>query len=607
MKKFQYKLNNLISRGPRTLMLLLIGLTALFVVIIGFTAFFIRTDGESLGLTLWYTFNHIVDPGYLFGQGNESFWFLVLMTLATFWGILVYSLVISFVSTALLKKLEELRLGRNPIVESNHTLILNYHRAVLTMIEELIEARRDRQKMVIVILSKEDPADIYDGVDRLIKHHSHIKVIVRKGDPTVSRDLAMVSIATCRSVLIASQSDLMTIKILLAVKQSEFMNVSHNFGVCTIEEEKNLGIAKDLAGDQFFILYLRELKTKIMARTCLHPGLAGIYKNIFSFVGEKIYFLTDSRYVHKQFDQLIHQIDGAYPIGIQHQGKVTLNPPPTSLIQEGDAVLAIATQRKNIQFVEKEPYRSLYTVKNQPYAHSSRHVLLIGYQPDLLAIILEMEKYVAPASSLTILVPEQTQKSYLESVYINPKFAHLTIQVGETFSRHQLESLHIDQFDTIGVFANTHPFNGDADAETLLTLLHLHQLMIPLTNKPSLVVEIQDASHVDTLAQIGLDDFLVSDVLFSKMMTQISENPHIYPVLEELVSETGQEFYLRRANAYLAANQPYRFQDYIEAGLKKKQLVVGYKRDQEPIVVNPRKDQDITLGDKDRLIILAEF
>ena len=122
MKKFQYKINNLISRGPRTLMLILISLTAVFVLIIGTTAFFVRTDGESYGLTLWYTFNHIVDPGYLFGQGNESFWFLLLMTLATFWGILVYSLVISFVSTALLKKLEELRLGRNPIVESNHTL-----------------------------------------------------------------------------------------------------------------------------------------------------------------------------------------------------------------------------------------------------------------------------------------------------------------------------------------------------------------------------------------------------------------------------------------------------------------------------------------------------
>ena len=607
MKKFQYKMNNLISRGPRTLMLLLVGLTAVFVLMIGTTAFFVRTDGESYGVTLWYTFNHIVDPGYLFGQGNESFWFLALMTLATFWGILVYSLVISFVSTALLKKLEELRLGRNPIVESGHTLILDYHRAVLTMIEEFVEARHDKQKMVIVILSQEDPADIYHGVDPIIKHHSHVKVIVRKGDPTLARDLAMVSIATCRSVLITSQSDLMTIKILLAVKQTEFMDVPHNFGVCTIEEEKNLAIAKDLAGDQFYILYLRELKTKIMARTCLHPGLSAIYKNIFSFVGEEIYFLKDKQFVGKRFGELIDQVVGGFPIGIQHNGKVTLNPSPTKRIQDGDAVLAIATQRSQLQLIEKEVSKASHDTQNQPYVHSSRHVLLIGFQHDLLAIIEEMEKYVAPNSSLTILVPDATQKSLLQSSYLQPKFASVTIHVGETFSRHQLDQLNIGKFDTIGVFANVHPTHGDADAETLLTLLHLHQLMLSFTNKPSLVIEIQDASHVDTLSQIGLDDFLVSDVLFSKMMTQISENPDIYPVLEELVSETGQEFYLRRANAYLKPNEPYRFIDYVHAGLIKNHLVVGFKRDHETIVLNPDKQQLITLGDKDRLIILAEF
>jgi hypothetical protein len=131
--------------------------------------------------------------------------------------------------------------------------------------------------------------------------------------------------------------------------------------------------------------------------------------------------------------------------------------------------------------------------------------------------------------------------------------------------------------------------------------------MIPLKNKPSLVVEIQDAAHVDTLSQIGLDDFLVSDVLFSKMMTQISENPEIFPVLQELVSETGQEFYLRRAHAYLEGETPRLFADFIEAGLQKNQLVVGYKKAGEGIVLNPNKASTVSFTAKDRLIILAEF
>ncbi len=606
MKNFQYKMNNLISRGPRTLMLMLVALTLVVVLLLGTAAFFLRDDGVSYGVTLWYTFNHIVDPGYLFGNGDESVGFLALMTLATFWGILVYSLVISFVSTALLKKLEELRLGRNAIVETGHTLILDYQRAVLTMIEELIEARSDQKKMVIVILANQDPADIYHVVDPLIKHHKHIKVIVRKGEPTFARDLAMVSIDTCSSVLISSQSDLMTIKILLAVKQTKFMDVPDNFGVAMIEDEKNLAIARDLAGDQFYLLFLKELKTKIMARTCLHPGLASIYKNIFSFVGEEVYFLKHPSFEGKNFKDLVHHLEGGYAMGIRHHQKAYLNPSLTKKLLPEDELIVLATSSRDVRFVDNASSTSIQS-NSAPYQHSSRHVLLIGFNPDVIPTILEMEKYVAPSSTLTILVKSESDHQTLLSAYSTSKFAKVEIRVGETYSRHVLEQLPLATVDTIGLFANHEPSQGDADAETLLSLLHLHQLMLPLPQKPSLVVEIHDASHVDTLSQIGLDDFLVSDVLFSKMMTQISENPEIYPVLEELVSEQGQEFYLRRANAYLAADKAYSFRHFIEAGLQKKQLVVGYKKHGEAIVLNPSKDTVVTFGPQDRLIILAEF
>lgn len=607
MKRFQYTLNNLISRGPRLLMGILLALTLVVVLVLGTAAFFLRTDGVSYGVTLWYTFNHIVDPGYLFGNGDEEISFLVMMTLATFWGILVYSLVISFVSTALLKKLEDLRLGRNPIVETGHTLILDYQRAVMTMIEELLEARHDKKKMVIVILSNRDPAEIYHALDPLTKHHRHVKVIVRKGDPTLARDLAMVSIDTCSSVLIASQSDMMTIKILLAVKQTTFMDVTTNFGVCMIEEEKNLAIAQDLAGDQFYILFLKELKTKIMARTCLHPGLSAIYKNIFSFVGEEIYFLHQDAFVGLTFDTVLHRLQGGYALGIRHQQRAILNPPLKTVIEQDDELIVLATNMNDIHLSDTLPSAPSIPTNKKPYQHSSRHVLLIGFNPDLVATLFEMEKYVSPTSTLTMLVPSEDDKASLLAAYPTSQFSSFTIHVGDTYSRHVLDQLPIANMDTIGLFANAHPSQGDADAETLLTLLHLHQLMIPLKNKPSLVVEIQDAAHVDTLSQIGLDDFLVSDVLFSKMMTQISENPEIFPVLQELVSETGQEFYLRRAHAYLEVETPRLFADFIEAGLQKNQLVVGYKKAGEGIVLNPNKASTVSFTAKDRLIILAEF
>ena len=607
MKKFTYRLNNLINRGPRTLMIILVVMTIVVVFILGTIAYYLQPTMMTYQVTLWYTFNHIVDPGYLFGQGNENFDFLLIMTIATFWGILVYSLVISFVSTALLKKLEDLRLGRSVVVESNHTVILDFNRTVPTMIEELVAARFDKEKMVIVILAQVDPADVYHKLNPIIKGHRHLHLIVRKGDPTHHQDLDMISISTAKSFIIASLEDIVTIKTLLAVKQTTFFDNLDSYGVCTIQDEKNLDIAKDLSFNQIYVLYLSELKSKVLARTCLHPGLSSIYKNLFSFEGQEINFLTIDDLVGQTFNDALYRVDQGYPIGIKHDGVVYLNPSGDQRLEAGDHLIVLVTDKRFVKLHSRSLEDVTSSIIHTPYVHSGRRVLLIGFNMELLKTIEEMEKYVGKNSSLTMLVATEEDAVRVKKYYPESKFTTFTLVTGETHSRSVLEQFHYDELDTVGVFTNAFGPKVIADSESLLTLLHLHQLTQDLPSKPSIVVEIEDAANVDSVSQVGIDDFLVSDELFSKMMTQISENPQIYPVLEELISETGQEFYLRRASSYLPSNQPFSINAYIQAALARKQLFVGYKKHKEEIVLNPSKDDILTLGPLDRIIILAEF
>lgn len=608
MKKFTYHFNNLINRGPRTLMIILILMTIVVVALLGSIAYLVQpVDMMTYPVTLWYTFNHIVDPGYLFGQGTENFEFLLLMTIATFWGILVYSLVISFVSTALLKKLEDLRLGRSAVVESNHTVILDYNRTVPTMIEEFVAARSNKEKMVIVILAQIDPADVYLKLNPIIKLHKHIQLIVRKGDPTHYQNLNMISLSTAKSFIVASLVDITTIKTLLAVKQTTFFENLSSYGVCTIQDEKNLDIAKDLSFGQIYVLYLSELKSKVLARTCLHPGLSSIYKNIFSFEGQEINFLSLKELVGKTFNDAMNLVDQGYAIGIKHHDDVLLNPKGKTIIKEEDQLIVLLTDRRYVSLKQRKQTDVASKIITTPYVHSGRRVLLIGFNMELLKTIEEMEKYVGKNSSLTMLVATEADALRVKTFYPSSKFTSFTLVVGETYNRSVLEQFNYAEVDTVGVFTNTFGPKVIADSESLLTLLHLHQLTQDLPSKPSIVVEIEDAANVDSVSQVGIDDFLVSDELFSKMMTQISENPQIYPVLEELVSETGQEFYLRRASSYLPSNEPFTIDAYMQAALARKQLFVGYKKAKEDIVLNPSKDDILTLGPLDRIIILAEF
>jgi hypothetical protein len=211
MKKIKYYFDNLVARGIPSLMGILILATLIFVLIMGTLAYNVALEwDESYPVTLWYTLNHIIDPGYLFGAGGavEGIPFLFIMTLATFWGILVYSLIISFVSSAFFDKLDALRAGRSQIVESGHTVILDFNESVPIMMQEITEANKEGEKRIVVILADVDPTETLAEIYAITEKHKNTKIIVRKGLITRLDDLEMVAIGQAKSVIIATKMTL---------------------------------------------------------------------------------------------------------------------------------------------------------------------------------------------------------------------------------------------------------------------------------------------------------------------------------------------------------------------------------------------------------------
>ncbi len=204
-----------------------------------------------------------------------------------------------------------------------------------------------------------------------------------------------------------------------------------------------------------------------------------------------------------------------------------------------------------------------------------------------------------------MLVPNEHNKEKLLSKYPNPKFDTFEVIVGSTFNIDVLQQLNLKDYDTIAVFANKDVTLDSADAETLITLLHLQSMKATMKQSPTLVVEIVENKNVESLEYIDVDDFLVSYGLVSKIMAQISENRYLNAVINELVSEEGEEFYLKRVNAYLPTGKPYPIYALVQAALERNQLLVGYKKEGEAIVLNPGKSDIVTFGPKDRIIVAA--
>jgi hypothetical protein len=142
-------------------------------------------------------------------------------------------------------------------------------------------------------LAEEDPTNILRDVYAVSAKAKHTKLIVRRGSATRKEDLAMVSIGSASSVIIASDNDIVTIKTVLALKQSAFYAKGHKgHAVCMIKEYNNVQVVNEISEKKIEVVYLAQLKSKVFARSCLHPGLSSIYKNIFSFVGKKFTLTT---------------------------------------------------------------------------------------------------------------------------------------------------------------------------------------------------------------------------------------------------------------------------------------------------------------------------
>jgi Trk K+ transport system NAD-binding subunit len=372
-----------------------------------------------------------------------------------------------------------------------------------------------------------------------------------------------------------------------------------------IKEYNNVQVVNEISDGKIEVIYLAQLKSKVFARSCLHPGLSSIYKNIFSFVGEEIYFDDQEAFIGKTFEELMVTLEGGSIIGIMRKGKSLLNPAKDMVYKQGDQAIIIANDDGNyaISSMEQKDYSSLY--KKDRYINTGRSVLTIGYNRNVAYVLRDMELYVGEKSVLHMIVPNEHNKEKLLSKYPNPKFSEFKVTIGETFKFEVLKELDLSKYDTIAIFANKDVTEESADAETLLTLLHLDTLRKQQKVEPSIVLEIEEPENSDALEYIRVDDFLISNLLVSKIMTQISQNRHLNSVIQELVSEDGNEFYLKRINAYVPVKQPLPFYALIKAAQSRNEIVVGYKRFGEEVVLNPSKFEVFNFGDKDRLVVVA--
>jgi hypothetical protein len=191
----------------------------------------------------------------------------------------------------------------------------------------------------------------------------------------------------------------------------------------------------------------------------------------------------------------------------------------------------------------------------------------------------------------------------------------LEFEVLDTTDRETLQEMDLGQYDYIILlcYQNYFPMQ-EADAQTLITLLHLRNFTEKFGITYKIVSEMLDIRNRQLADITSADDFIVSDKLISLLMSQVSENKFLMRVFEDLFDADGSEIYIKPAKEYVKIGEPLNFYTILESAARKNEVAIGYRVIKESknadkgygVYVNPKKSDTFTLSAEDRIIVLSE-
>ncbi|HYN88405.1 MAG TPA: NAD-binding protein [Ardenticatenaceae bacterium] len=626
--RLRYQFDNLMSRGATVLMgwlfllaLILVLIVAVLVLATGISP--VEDSGGTPGFVrvFWVTLMRAMDPGAV--SGDSGGWgFLLAMLVVTLGGIFTFSMLIGLMTSGLESKLEELRKGRSFVTEEGHTVILGWSLQVFSIISELIIANANQRRSCIVILANKDKVEMEDEIREKIGKTGRTQIVCRSGDPIDLTDLDIVNPHAARSIIILAPEnenpDSHVIKAILALTNNPGRRPQPYHIVAEIRDAKNMEAARLVGRNEAELVLVSDLISRITVQTCRQSGLSAVYMELLDFGGDEIYFQEEPGLVGRSFGDALLAYEDSAIIGLHHRdGHVRLNPPMETPIGAGDQVIAISQDDDTIRLSGLSDYGiDASAIVEAPQREPvPERTLILGWNERGPAIINELDHYVAAGSEVTVLDDSDDAETYVAGIGESLRSQTVQFMRGDMTDRRTLESLAISTYNHVIVLSDASaPGPQEADACTLITLLHLRDIGERSDVHFSIVSEMLDIRNRDLATVTRADDFIVSDILVSLVLAQISERKALAEVFRDLFDPEGSELHLKPAGDYVQLGRPLNFYTVAEAARRRGEVAVGYHQQTRAASsdklqgarLNPRKSERVTFTEGDRIIVLAE-
>ena len=626
-QKFKYRFDNIMSRGTPAMVGMLFLLSLIVVFIAGAiisTAEFVQEAGSeplSFGEAAWESLMRTLDSGTMGGDTGTGF--RLVMLFVTLGGIFVVSALIGVLSNGLEDQMDRLRKGRSQVLENNHSLVLGWSPQIFTVLNELMIANENQNNARIVVMADKDKVEMEDEIRERVEVRGKTRIICRNGSPIDPNDLEIASPHQAKSIIVLppenNDPDTDVIKTVLAITNNPNRRAEKYHIITQIRHAKNLPVLKLVgANDNVQAILTGDLIARIVAQTSRQSGLSVVYTELMDFGGDEIYFKNEPALTGKTYGDALLAYEDSSVMGIRKADRrILLNPPMDALIEADDQIFAISADDDTIRLSSP----SLIQVKEAairsnsvPLKPQPEKCLILGWNRSGTTIVHELDNYVPKGSQVTVVADVYNIEKQVTAQGGKLKNQKLVVLEGETTDRDLLDTLNVQDYDHVIVLAYNTLEPQEADAKTLVTLLHLRDMAEKDETPFSIVSEMLDLRNRELAEATQVDDFIVSEHLVSLMMSQISENAELYDVFTDIFDPEGSEIYLKPISDYVALGEPVNFYTVIEAAKRRGQTAIGYRLEAEAgdagkaygVHTNPKKSGQVVFTAEDKVIVIAE-
>jgi K+/H+ antiporter YhaU regulatory subunit KhtT len=603
-----------------TVSLIIALITSLLLLIFGIE----DANGKEMNIfeAYWTSLMHVIDQGTL--SGDEDWQLRLIMLATTFIGIFLVSSLVSILNTGFSTKIEELKKGRSLVLEEGHTVILGWSSKVFSIISELVLANENQDYSCITILADINIDAMKDEIASKVGKTGKTKIILRHGNPRDPYDIQIANLNTAKSIIILSpeeeKSDAYVIKTIMAIVNNPNRKDGAYNIIAEIKDINNKEITEIIGKDEVTVVVSNDIISKITVQTSRQSGLSLIYNDLIDFANVEIYILPIKDTKGLTFREVVFAFDNTTIIGIKKEkGQFILNPDPDEIIGARDKLILIAEDDYELAYKPNPLYKpkdvNLALYDKETSSKTVQKTLILGWNRNAKIIIQELDHYVLSGSEICVIAENKDLEEQISDLKTKVRNQTITFKKGDINDRNLLNEIKLEYYDYIIILSYSDT-NGiqEADAITLITLMHIRDIAAKTNKKFNIVSEILDTKNRALANLSRADDFIISVQIISNVLAQLSENKDLAVIFNELFDADGYEIYLKPASNFTILGQATDFYQITEVGMARRQMPIGYriqKYADNPernygITLNPDKSEVIFLGPEDKVIVIAE-